>query len=126
MSSFVTIERHILDQQRKYPNATGVFSDLLRDIALAAKMIARETTRAGLLDILGPADSSNVHGEMQQKLDVFANETFFRMCDHTGRLCVMASEESEDIIPIPDKYPCGRYVLVFDPLDGSSNIDVNT
>lgn len=125
-TAIVTIERHILDQQRKHPKASGVFSDLLYDIALSAKIIARETTRAGLVNILGDAETTNVHGEMQQKLDIFASDTLFRICDHTGRLCVMASEESEDIIPIPEQFPCGRYVLVYDPLDGSSNIDVNT
>jgi fructose-1,6-bisphosphatase I len=125
MPPLVTIERHILDQQRKIPQATGVFSELLYDIALAAKVIARETTRAGLVNILGSADNTNVHGEEQQKLDVFADMTIFRMCDHTGRLCVMASEESEDIRAIPDQYPRGKYVLLYDPLDGSGNIDVN-
>lgn len=126
MAKIVTIERHILDQQRKYPQATGVFSDLLRDIALAAKLIARETTRAGLVDILGATDTVNVQGEVQQKLDQFANQTIYEITDHTGRLCVMASEESEEIIVIPAQYPCGRYALVYDPLDGSSNIEVNT
>jgi fructose-1,6-bisphosphatase I len=126
MAPLVTIERHILEQQRKYPNATGIFTNLLYDIALAAKIIARETTRAGLVNILGQAGSTNIHGESQQKLDVFADQTFFNMCDHTGRLCVMASEEQDDIIPIPDHFPSGPYVLIYDPLDGSANIDVNT
>jgi fructose-1,6-bisphosphatase I len=121
----VTIERHILNQQRLHPEASGVFSDLLYDIALAAKLIARETTRAGLADILGMAGGSNVQGEEQKKLDVFANRTLIAMNDHTGRLCAMASEEVEDIIPIPDQYECGKYVLLFDPLDGSSNIEMN-
>jgi fructose-1,6-bisphosphatase I len=125
MPPLVTIERHILDQQRQHPSATGVFSDILYDIALAAKMIARETTRAGLVNILGTAGGINASGDSQAKLDVFADQTIFRMNDHTGRLCVMASEEHEDILPIPDRFPCGKYVLVFDPLDGSSNIDVN-
>jgi fructose-1,6-bisphosphatase I len=126
MRPLVTIERHILDQQRKYPNATGVFSGLLYDIALTAKIIARETTRAGLVNILGSTETANIHEEVQQKLDVFADQTLFRMCDHTGRLCCLASEESEDYIQIPDEYPSGSYVLVYDPLDGSSNIDVNS
>jgi fructose-1,6-bisphosphatase I len=125
MTQLITIECHILEQQRKIPAATGVFSDLLRDIALAAKVIARETTRAGLVNILGAVDSQNVHGEVQQKLDVFADNTLRRLCDSTGRLCVMASEEQEAIIPIPDQYPCGKYVLLYDPLDGSANVDVN-
>ncbi|NWG16814.1 MAG: class 1 fructose-bisphosphatase [Chloroflexi bacterium] len=121
----VTIERHILETQRRYPGATGIFSAMLYDMALAAKLIARETTRAGLAGILGAAEDHNVYGEQQQKLDVYANQTIFRMNDHTGRLCVMASEEHEDIIPIPPRFDTGKYVLLFDPLDGSSNIDVN-
>ncbi len=121
----ITIERHILEQERAYPEATGVFTSLLYDIALAAKIIARETSRAGLVQILGLAGRTNVQGEAQMKLDVFANQTIIRMNSYTGRLAVMASEEEPDIIPIPEGYPTGRYVLVFDPLDGSSNIDVN-
>jgi fructose-1,6-bisphosphatase I len=121
----VTIERHIIDHQRRYPKATGAFSSLLYDIALAAKIIARETTRAGLVEILGLAGKVNVQDEEQMKLDVFADQTIVRMNSFTGRLAVMASEEREGIIPIPKEYETGRYVLVFDPLDGSSNIDVN-
>ena len=121
----VTIERHIVEQQRRYPHATGVFSSLLYDVALVAKIIARETTRAGLVEILGLAGRMNVQGEQQMKLDVFANETMIRMNSYTGRLAVMASEEEEGIIPIPEGYDVGKYVLVFDPLDGSSNVDVN-
>jgi fructose-1,6-bisphosphatase I len=124
-SPIVTIERHILDQQKKYPTATGVFTSLLYDIALSAKIISRETNRAGLADILGEAGDENVHGERQQKLDVFADETIFRLNDHTGRLAGMASEEHESILDIPPHYDTGKYVLLFDPLDGSSNIDVN-
>jgi fructose-1,6-bisphosphatase I len=125
IEEIITIERHILDQQRQYPEATGVFTNLLYDIALAAKIIARETTRAGLVEILGLEGKMNVQGEQQMKLDVFANETMIRMNSFTGRLAVMASEELPDIISIPDEYEKGPYVLVFDPLDGSSNIDVN-
>ncbi len=125
MSKIITIERHILEQQKDFPSATGAFTALLYDMALSAKIIARETTRAGLVNILGEAGTSNVHGENQQKLDVFADRVIFQMNDHTGRLAVMASEENEEIIPIPEKYDTGRYVLVYDPLDGSSNIDVN-
>lgn len=123
MSKIVTIERFILDHQPDY--ARGEFTNLLYDIALAAKVIAHKTNRAGLVDILGRVGSTNVQGEDQQKLDVFADDIIFRICDHTGRLCVMASEEQEDIIHIPEPYKKGSYVLVYDPLDGSSNIDVN-
>jgi fructose-1,6-bisphosphatase I len=121
----VTIERHIIEQEREHPGATGVFSALMYDIALAAKIIARETTRAGLTQILGLAGQINVQGEQQMKLDVFAHETMVRMNSFAGRLAVMASEEDENIILIPPEYPTGKYVLIFDPLDGSSNIDVN-
>ena len=93
-----TIERHILEQQRRYPGATGEFTNLLYDIALSAKMIARETTRAGLAGILGAAGSSNSYGETQQKLDLFADDTIRRMNDHTRRLAAMASEEHDDTI----------------------------
>lgn len=123
--TIITIERHFLEQQRFFPAATGAFTNLMYDIALIAKLIARETTRAGLANILGRAGDTNVQGEEQQKLDVYANQTVIRMMDHTGRLCVMASEESADPISIPDHYPCGHYALLFDPLDGSSNIDYN-
>jgi fructose-1,6-bisphosphatase I len=125
VARLITIERHILEQQRLHPNASGVFSDLLYDIALSAKIIARETRQAGLVDILGSTNSDNASGERQKKLDLFADETIFRMNDHTGRLCVMASEEHEDIMPIPEQFPCGKYILIYDPLDGSTNIDVN-
>jgi fructose-1,6-bisphosphatase I len=94
-------------------------------VALVAKIIARETTRAGLVEILGLAGKVNVQDEQQMKLDVFANEAMVRMTGYTGRLAVMASEEEENIIPIPAGYETGKYVIVFDPLDGSSNIDVN-
>ena len=125
MSKIITIERHILDTQKNFPNATGVFTSLLYDIALSAKIIARETTRAGLVNILGAAGTENVHGETQQKLDVFADRTIFQVNDHTGRISMFASEEHEEVQLVPEKYTPGPYVLVYDPLDGSSNIDVN-
>lgn len=121
----VTIERHITDTQRKFPHATGEFSALLNDLAFAAKIIGREVNKAGLVDVLGFTGATNVHGEEVRKLDEYADEVMFRALDHTGRLCVMASEEREDIIPIPKKFKCGNYVLLYDPLDGSSNIDAN-
>jgi len=121
----ITIEQHIIDREKEHPGATGVFSRLLYDVALAGKIIARETTRAGLTQILGRAGRINVQGEEQMKLDIFANEVMIRMNSYAGRLAVMASEEQEGIIPIPPEYKCGKYVMVFDPLDGSSNIDVN-
>ncbi len=124
-TSVTTIERFILDSEDKYPEATGELSNLLYDIALACKILAASIRRAGLVDILGSAGSENIQGEEQQKLDVFANETLKNAMNHTGRVCVMASEEDEDIIPIPEEYPAGKYAVLYDPLDGSSNIDVN-
>jgi fructose-1,6-bisphosphatase I len=121
----MTIERHILEGQRQHPEATGVLTQLLYDIALAGKVIASRTTRAGLAEILGQTDEMNIQGEVVQKLDRFADLTIFRLNDHTGRLAVLASEENEKPIPIPEKYPSGKYVLLYDPLDGSSNIDFN-
>lgn len=121
----VTIDRHILDIQDQFPEASGSFSKLMYDIALTAKMVAREVNKAGLVDILGEAGSTNVHGEDVKKLDEFAHECFVKNFDHSGHLCVMASEEAEGLIAIPERFDLGEYVLVFDPLDGSSNIDVN-
>ncbi len=120
-----TIERFILDQEEKYPEATGELSNLLYDIALGAKIIAASIRRAGLVNILGSAGATNVQGEEQQKLDIFANNTLTNALNHTGRVCVMASEEDETLIPVPDNYPVGKYVVLYDPLDGSSNIDTN-
>ena len=124
-TSVVTIDRFIIEQERQHPEATGELSGILYDMALAAKMIANKVRRAGLADILGATENSNVQGEIQQKLDVFANETIVKAMDHGGRLCAMASEEEPGIIPIPDGFRCGKYCMMFDPLDGSSNIDVN-
>jgi fructose-1,6-bisphosphatase I len=108
-----------------FPEATGELSGILYDVGLAAKMIANKVRSAGLADILGSDGNENVQGEVQQKLDVIANDIIVKAMDHGGRLCAMASEEEPDIIQIPDGFKCGKYVLTFDPLDGSSNIDVN-
>jgi fructose-1,6-bisphosphatase I len=124
-TSVVTISRFLIDQERKHPRATGAFTSILHDIALAAKMISREVNMAGLVDILGRTGDENVHGEQVQKLDVYANEVLYKALDHTGHIAVLASEESADPIPIPDQFPAGDYVVLYDPLDGSSNIDVN-
>lgn len=121
----ITIERHILETERKFPGATGKLTNLLYDLALAGKYIASKTTRAGLAQILGRAGTINVQGEDQAKLDQLADQAIFDLMDHTGRLAIMASEEHEDPIPIPEQYPTGDYVLLYDPLDGSSNIDYN-
>jgi fructose-1,6-bisphosphatase I len=123
--SVITIERHILLEQESFPDASGTLTQLLYDIALAGKLIASRTTRAGLADILGATGSENVQGEEVQKLDEYAQNVIYQLNDHTGRLAVMASEEEREIMPIPDRYPKGKYVLLFDPLDGSSNIEFN-
>ncbi|HYG74587.1 MAG TPA: class 1 fructose-bisphosphatase [Planctomycetota bacterium] len=120
-----TIERHILDQQHKYPDATGDLTNILYDMALCGKLIASKVIQAGLTGVLGSANERNVQGEEVMRMDKFADSTIYRLNDHTGRLAVMGSEEHDEILPIPSKYKTGRYVLLFDPLDGSSNIDVN-
>ncbi|MCS7074026.1 MAG: class 1 fructose-bisphosphatase [Bacteroidia bacterium] len=119
----ITLEQFIIDsEKRSGKQTTGDFSQLLRDIVLAAKIINREVNRAGLVDILGSTGASNVQGEEVKKLDVFANEQMISALSNSGQTCVMASEENEDIIV---GNPQGKYVVLFDPLDGSSNIDVN-
>ncbi|HRN27932.1 MAG: class 1 fructose-bisphosphatase [Ignavibacteriaceae bacterium] len=122
---FNTLARYIYEEARNYPEATGELSDLLHDLSLAAKVISLEVNKAGLVDILGFTGDENVHGERVKKLDMFANDMMIKAMDHGGHLCVMASEEEEDIIHIPPEFYIGKYVLLFDPLDGSSNIDAN-
>ena len=112
-----------MEQERLHPQATGELSNLLYDICLAAKIISRQVRRAGLTDILGSLGTVNVQGELQQKLDLFANDTVRQSVQHTGRICIMASEEDEEPTPVPPGTPVGKYVLLFDPLDGSTNID---
>jgi fructose-1,6-bisphosphatase I len=124
-AQIMTLTRHIIDEQHKYPQATGEFTNLMNDICFAAKRISYHTNKAGLLDVLGETDLVNVQGENVKKLDVFAHETIVKALDHGGNLCCMVSEEEEDIIPIPDRYPLGKYICLFDPLDGSSNINAN-
>jgi fructose-1,6-bisphosphatase I len=125
MAPLVTIERHIIDSQKQFPEATGDFTSLMYDIAFAAKVIGREVNKAGLVEILGLSGETNVHGEHVQKLDEYADNIIYDNLSRTGRLCVMASEEREGIIEIPEQYGCGHYALLYDPLDGSSNIDAN-
>jgi fructose-1,6-bisphosphatase I len=124
-SPIITIERHILDAQSIHPEATGTLTNILYDLALAGKVIASKTTRAGLAQILGLTQDINVQGETVMKLDRFADLTVTRLTDHTGRLAGLASEENAEFMPIPEQYPMGKYLLVFDPLDGSSNVDFN-
>ncbi|MFN2570730.1 MAG: class 1 fructose-bisphosphatase [Gemmatimonadales bacterium] len=126
-TSVITIERFIMEQERLHPEATGELSNLLYDLCLAAKIISRQVRRAGLTDILGEFGAINVQGEVQQKLDVFAHDTVRQSVEHTGRVCIVASEEEEHPIPLEvrDDRRSGKYVLLYDPLDGSSNIGVN-
>jgi fructose-1,6-bisphosphatase I len=124
-TSIVTIDRYIIEQERLFPEATGDLTGVLTEIALAAKMIANKVRLAGLADVLGADGHENVQGEVQQKLDIIANDIIVKAMDHGGKLCAMASEEEADIIRIPDHFKRGKYALLFDPLDGSSNIDVN-
>ena len=124
-SSIVTIEKFFLEQERLHPEATGELTGLLYDIALAAKVISGYVRRAGLIDILGAAGQLNVQGEQQQKLDVIANDTMKQVVGTTGRVCVIASEEDEEPCAVTDASNDAKYVLLHDPLDGSSNIDVN-
>lgn len=120
-----TLTRFLVEQQRRFPGVSGRFTALLEEIATAAKLIGREVNKAGLAETMGLTGRTNVHGEQVQALDEFANWTVIRTLDHIGLLAGMASEEMEDIFPIPQRHPSGPYVLVFDPVDGSSNIDVN-
>lgn len=120
----ITVSRHIMDLQRMHPEATGDLSGLLNELIVAAKTISAEVNMAGLADILGMSGKTNIQGEEVQKLDEFSNNTIKKRMARSGYLCVMTSEEEEDIIPVLEGYQ-GKYTLAFDPLDGSSNIDVN-
>lgn len=124
-AKFITLERHIVEGERSHPGATGEFSGLLHGISLAAKLVWREVTKAGLVNIIGKTDRMNISGDVIKKLDEFADVTIYKAMDHLGHLCVMASEENEDLLHIPENYPNGKYVLLYDPLDGSGNIDAN-
>ena len=115
----------IIEEQRQLPGATGDFTGLLSDIIMACKQIAHSVNKGALTGVLGSAGSENIQGETQKKLDVITNDIFIEANQWNGHLAAMASEEMDDIYPIPAKYPRGKYLLVFDPLDGSSNVDVN-
>lgn len=119
----MTVERHIRECQGSHPEATGRFSQLLYDFALAGKLIAHALRRSGMMDLLGHVGSVNVQGEEQKKLDVYSNETLVEVFRRSGRVGVIASEEEDDVLAIDgDDRP---YAVVFDPLDGSSNTEVN-
>ena len=125
-SGVITLGQFIISRQSDYPYAKGELSRLLRDIGIAAKIVNREVNKAGLVDILGAAGETNIQGEEQKKLDVFANEQFIAALQAGGECCAIASEENDDIIPIHSEISKNaKYVVCIDPLDGSSNIDVN-
>jgi len=121
----ITVIEHLLLHQKESPMATGRFTRLLNELILAAKIISREVNKAGLVDVLGFTGTINVQGEEVLKLDEFANRVLIHRLVRAGVLCTMASEENADLIEIPPAFPVGDYVLIFDPLDGSSNIDSN-
>jgi fructose-1,6-bisphosphatase I len=122
----MTVQQHILEEQRRhYPQASGEFSWLLSGITLATKIIAAQVRRAGLAGILGEAFQTNVQGEAVKKLDVIANQTLLKFLGNRGNVAIMASEENADPVIVERDRRHGKYVVVFDPLDGSSNIDVN-
>jgi fructose-1,6-bisphosphatase I len=121
----ITVQQHILQEQKRFPGASGEFSWLLSGITLATKMIQAQVRRAGLTNILGPHGETNVQGEIQQKLDVYANEVLLHCLSLRESIGILASEENEQPLTVNFESPHARYAVVFDPLDGSSNIDVN-
>ncbi len=125
MHNGTTITQFIIEEQRHIEGATGDFTSLLNDIVTACKVISNMVNKGELIGVLGSAGSENVQGETQKKLDILTNEVFIKSNEWAGHLAAMASEEMDDVYPIPDKYPRGKYLLTFDPLDGSSNTDVN-
>jgi len=125
MQNRSTITQFIIEEQRHIEGATGDFTSLLNDVVTACKIISNMVNHGTLAGVLGSAGSENVQGETQKKLDIISNEVFLRQNEWAGHLAAMASEEMENVYAIPKEYPRGKYLLVFDPLDGSSNIDVN-
>ncbi|CAN5433651.1 class 1 fructose-bisphosphatase [soil metagenome] len=120
-----TIEQFILEQQERFPEASGVFSRLIRDLSLAGKVVSRDIRRAGLLDVTGSTGETNVQGEVQQKLDAIAHQEFEEALRLGGEVALVVSEEADELIPLHPRGSRGRYVVLLDPLDRSSNIDVN-
>lgn len=121
-----TLGQFIIERQQEFPYSKGQLSRLLRDIGIASKIVNREVNKAGLVNILGDAGDTNIQGEEVKKLDIFANDQFIAALSAGGECCVIASEENEDIIPIDSAVSKdAKYVVLMDPLDGSSNIDVN-
>ncbi len=122
---FITIEQHIFEGEHNHLEATGELTVILHDLAFAIEKIAHQARNAGLNDILGWTSNQNVHGEKVRKIDEFANDTIRESMEISGKVCAMASEEYTDIVEISNKRGKGNYVLLYDPIDGSSNVDVN-
>jgi fructose-1,6-bisphosphatase I / sedoheptulose-1,7-bisphosphatase len=120
-----TLTQFLIEERRRYPGASGELNSLILNVALACKAIAKRVAYGALGGVIGSAATTNVQGETQQKLDLVANELFLRATEWGGLVSGMVSEELEAPHPIPERYPRGKYLLAFDPLDGSSNIDVN-
>lgn len=120
-----TITQFIIEEQRHIEGATGDFTSLLNDVVTACKVISNLVNHGALVGVLGAAGTENVQGEDQKKMDVISNDVFLKTNEWSGHLAAMASEEMDEIYHIPSQYPRGKYLLTFDPLDGSSNIDVN-
>ena len=123
--SFKTLEQFIIERQGEVPGSTGQFSRLIRDLSVAGKIVTRDVRKAGLVDILGASGEVNVQGEVQQKLDVLAHEEFVRALRRGGEVCLIGSEEHAEGIPLQFEECQGKYIVLLDPLDGSSNVDVN-
>ncbi len=121
----VTLTRYIIEKQAAHPGATGEFSALMTQIGLVGKLIAQDLRRAGLINVLGVTGETNIQGEAVKKLDELANETFIKVFQYSGLVCALASEEMDKPVHLPENWPHGKYMLLFDPLDGSSNTDVN-
>lgn len=122
----ITMDEFTIQETRKFPQATGELSSLLRDLGLAGKIINKQVRKAGLVDILGKQGATNVQGEEQMKLDVYSNETLINILKNSTDCAGIASEENDDHICYEDTFSANsKYVVLFDPLDGSSNIDVN-
>jgi len=125
LGDFKTLEQFILEQQDRFPHSTGAFSRLLRDISLAAKIVNRDMRKAGLIDIYGSTGQTNVQGEVQQKMDALAHREFVLALRRGGECCLIGSEEHAEAIPLSTNAGAdGEYIVLLDPLDGSSNIDV--
>jgi fructose-1,6-bisphosphatase I len=126
MDSVMTLEQFIIDQQERFPHSTGAFSRLIRDLSIASKIINRNIQRAGILDVVGEAGEVNVQGEVQKKLDVIADNELIRALKKGGEVCLIGSEEQEEPTIIRQRSEAReKYAIFFDPLDGSSNTDVN-